>query len=157
MQPDFYEEFRQRVEGKRLLILGVGNRSRSDDGLGSRLAERLKGRISVPLIDAGSVPEHFLRQVETLQADLVLVLDTADLRAAPGDIALLELSQIGGLAISTHTVNLPLLFKVIPISRRPKVFVLAVQPEITDAGTQMSLTARNAMQGLESLLLGIFS
>lgn len=157
MQPDFYEQFRQRVEGYKVLILGVGNRSRGDDGLGSYLAERLKGKLNVPLLDAGSVPENFLRQVEASQVDLVIVLDTADLRAAPGDLALLELSQLGGMAISTHTVNLHLLFKVIPVSRRPKVLVLAVQPETTDHGAKMSLTARLAMQGLESLLRGMFS
>lgn len=157
MNPDFYEEFRQRVEGRKVLILGVGDRARRDDGLGSYLAERLRGKINVPLLDAGSVPENFLRQVEASQADLVLVLDTADLRATPGDLALLELSQVGEMAISTHTVNLQLLFKVIPVSRRPKVLVLAVQPETTGTGTKMSLTARLAMQGLESLLRGMFS
>ena len=157
MNPDFYEEFRQRVEGRKVLILGVGDRARRDDGLGSYLAERLRGKINVPLLDAGSVPENFLRQVEASQADLVLVLDTADLRATPGDLALLELSQVGEMAISTHTVNLQLLFKVIPVSRRPKVLVLAVQPEATGTGTKMSLTARLAMQGLESLLRGMFS
>ena len=157
MNPDFYEEFRQRVEGRKVLILGVGDRARRDDGLGSYLAERLRGKINVPLLDAGSVPENFLRQVEASQADLVLVLDTADLRATPGDLALLELSQVGEMAISTHTVNLQLLFKVSPASRRPKVLVLAVQPETTGTGTKMSLTARLAMQGLESLLRGMFS
>jgi hydrogenase 3 maturation protease len=156
MQPDFYEGFRQRVEGQKILILGVGNRSRGDDGLGSRLADRLKGKLKVPLIDAGNVPENFLRQIEASQPELVLVLDTADLRAAPGDLSLLELSEMGGMAISTHTVNLHLLFKVIPANRRPTVLVLAVQPETTEFGARMSLSARSAMQGLESVLLGMF-
>ena len=156
MQPDFYEEFRQRVEGRKILILGVGNRSRADDGLGSRLAERLKGKLKVPLIDAGSVPENFLRQIEAAQADLVLVLDTAELRASPGDLALLDVGELGGMSISTHTVNLHLLFKVIPLNRRPSVMVLAVQPESTEFGAKMSLTVRSVMQGLESLFLGMF-
>ena len=81
MKTDFYEEFREKVEGRQVLILGVGNRSRGDDGLGSRLAERLKGKIKVPLIDTGSVPENFLSRVEASHADLVIVVDTADLRA----------------------------------------------------------------------------
>lgn len=156
MQPDFYEEFHQKVDGRKVLILGVGNRSRGDDGLGSHLAERLKGKLNVPLIDAGNVPENFLRQIEAAQAELVLVLDTADLRAEPGDLALLDISEIGSMSISTHTVNLHLLFKVIPVNRRPQVLVLAVQPQATDFGTRMSLTARSAMQGLESLFLGMF-
>ncbi|MEW5939020.1 MAG: hydrogenase maturation protease [Chloroflexota bacterium] len=157
MQSDFFEEFRQRVEGKRVLILGVGNRMRGDDGLGSRMIARLKGKLDLPMLDAGDVPENFLGPIEDARADLVLVIDAADLRASPGDLALLELNQLGGMAVSTHTVNLGLLFKVIPASRRPQVLVLAVQPQSTEFGAGLSREIRSAMDGIESLLLGIFS
>lgn len=157
MPNDFFEEFRQRVDGKRVLILGVGNRMRGDDGLGSRMVERLKGKLTIPMIDAGDVPENYLGPIEAAHADLVLVIDAADLRATPGDLALLELHQLGGMAVSTHTVNLGLLFKVIPPKHRPEVLVLAVQPQSTEFGAGLSYPVRSAMEGLESLLLGIFS
>jgi hydrogenase 3 maturation protease len=157
MKNDFLEEFRQRVEGKRILILGVGNRLRGDDGLGPRLLDRLRGKLSVPLIDAGDVPEHFLRPIEIARADLVLVVDAAELRASPGDLALLELGQVGGQAISTHSVNLRLLFNVIPADRRPDVLVLAVQPESREPGGKLSRTVDIALEGIESLLLEVLS
>ena len=157
MQTDFFEEFRQRVEGKRVLLLGGGNRLRGDDGLGSLLIERLTGKLTIPMIDAGDVPENYLGPIESARADLVLVLDAADLRASPGDLALLELDQLGGMAVSTHTVNLGLLFKVIPPKRRPAVLVLAVQPQSTEFGVGLSYAVRSAMEGIESLLLGLFS
>ncbi len=157
MQTDFLEEFRQRVEGKRILILGVGNRLRGDDGLGPRLLDRLRGKLNVPMIDAGDVPENYLGPIEAACADLVLVVDAADLRASPGDLALLELDQLGGMTVSTHTVNLGLLFKVIPSSRRPQVLVLAVQPEATEFGKGLSRAVDVALDGIESLLLSILT
>jgi hydrogenase 3 maturation protease len=157
MPPDFFEEFRQRVEGKRVLILGVGNRMRGDDGLGSRMIARMKGKLNLPMLDAGDVPENFLGPIEQARADLVLVIDAADLRASPGDLALLELDQLDGKTVSTHTVNLGLLFKVIPANRRPEALVLAVQPKSTEFGAGLSYEIRTAMEGLESLLLGVFT
>ena len=153
-QPDLLEEFRQRVEGKRVLILGVGNRLRGDDGLGPRLLDRLRGKLTLPMIDAGDVPEHFLRPIESAHPDLVLVIDAAGINASPGDIALLELDQVGGRAISTHSVNLRLLFQVIPADRRPEVLVLAVQPESSEPGDKLSHAVDIALEGIESLLLG---
>jgi hydrogenase maturation protease len=157
MQPDLLEEFRQRVEGKRVLLLGVGNRLHGDDGLGPRLLDRLRGRLNVPMIDAGDVPEHFLRSIEFAHPDLVLVIDAADLRASPGDLALLELDQVGGQAVSTHSVNLRLLFKVIPADRCPEVLVLAVQPESSEPGSKLSRAVDTALEGIESLLLEILA
>ena len=155
MQPDFFDEFRKRVEGRRILILGVGNRLRGDDGLGPRLLDRLRGKLNVPMIDAGDVPEHFLRPIEIARVDLVLVVDAADLRASPGDLALLELDQVDRQAVSTHSVNLRLLFGVIPVDRRPEVLVLAVQPESTHPGGGLTRAVDTALEGIESLLLSV--
>ena len=155
MQHDFFEDFRLLLEGKKLVIVGVGNRRHGDDGLGPAMIDRLRGKLDVPLIDAGDVPENSLGPIEAARADLALVIDAADLRAAPGDLALLELDQLGEMAVSTHTVNLGALFKVIPPKRRPRVFVLAVQPETTAPGSGLSLAVRSALDGIESLLLGV--
>ncbi len=155
MADNFFSDFRERVEGKKLLILGIGNRLRGDDGLGPRLIDRLRGKVSIPLIDAGDVPENYLGPIEAAHADLVLVVDAADLRATPGDLAMLDLDQLAGSSVSTHTVNLKLLFTVIPKQNRPEVLVLAIQPETTEFGKGLSPAVDTALDGIESLLLSV--
>jgi hydrogenase 3 maturation protease len=123
------EELRQRTRNKKVLILGIGNRLRVDDAVGSILAERLAKKLDIPIIDASDVPENYLGPIEASGADLVLVLDAADLGASPGDLALIEMSQLKELGVSTHTANLALLFKVIPQSHRPDAVLVAIQPE----------------------------
>ncbi|GAB4428060.1 MAG: hypothetical protein Kow002_16970 [Anaerolineales bacterium] len=153
----FFEELQKRVAEKNVLILGVGDRQRGDHGVGSILVERLiEKQLDLPLIDAGDVPENFLKPIETSGADLVLVIDAADLGGQPGDISLLELNTLKQFGVATHTVNLGLLFRVIPKSRRPDVLLLAIQPEITEAGLGLSRSVDIAMKGLEKLLLQLF-
>jgi hydrogenase 3 maturation protease len=150
------EELQQRIKDKKVLILGIGNRMRGDDAVGSILAERLAKKLDIPIIDASDVPENYLGPIEASGADLVLVLDAADLGASPGDLSLIEMSQLKEVGISTHTANLALLFKVIPQSHRPDAVLVAIQPEQTEAGQGLSRSVDIAMKGLERLLIGLF-
>lgn len=150
------EELRQRTQNKKVLILGIGNRLRGDDAVGSILAERLTKKLDVPIIDAGDVPENYLGPIEASGADLVLVLDAADLGASPGDLSLIEMSQLKDMGISTHTANLSLVFRVIPKDRRPDALLVAIQPEQTETGQGLSRSVDIAMKGLERLLVRLF-
>ena len=152
-----FDELQKRVGGKKVLILGIGNRMRGDDGVGSILAERLeKKNLDIPIIDAGDVPENYLGPIEASSADLVLVLDAADLGASPGDLSLVEMTQLKQMGVSTHTANLALVFSVIPKTKRPEAVLVAIQPEQMEAGQGLSRSVDVAMKGLERLLVQLF-
>lgn len=151
------EELRERIGDKKVLVLGIGNRLCGDDAVGSILAERLIQRVDVAIIDAEDVPENYLGPIEASGADLVLVLDAADLGANPGDISLVEMDKLKEVGLSTHSANLALLFKVIPPERRPDAILVAIQPGQTEAGLGLSRSVEIAMDGLEKLLVRLFS
>jgi hydrogenase 3 maturation protease len=150
-----FTELQERVTSKNILILGVGNRARGDDGIGSYLVRRLQKKISIPVIDAGEMPEKSLAQIESSGADLVLIVDAADMGVTPGEFSLLELDELKNMGVSTHTADLSLLFNIIPKHKRPHGLVVAVQPGST-LGNQLSSEARNALDGLEYLFLQLF-
>jgi Ni,Fe-hydrogenase maturation factor len=53
-----FDELQRRLEGKRSVLLAVGNAMRGDDALGPTLADRLQGKVSATIVDAGEVPEN---------------------------------------------------------------------------------------------------
>lgn len=146
-------ELQSYLEGKRILLLGVGNRLRGDDAVGSLLVERLKGKVNIPLIDAGDVPENYLGPIEESGAELVLVVDAADMGAKVGDIAIFDIEQVKGKSVSTHTANLSLLFKVLPPEKRPQVIMLGIQPGNTKFGQGLSDPVCATMESLVELLV----
>jgi hydrogenase 3 maturation protease len=148
-----FSELKSSLEGKRILLLGVGNRLRGDDAVGSLLVERLKGKVEVPLIDAGDVPENYLGPIEESGAELVLVVDAADIGAHAGDVALFDIEQVQGMSVSTHTANLGLLFQVIPPETRPKVIVLGIQPGNLEFGEGLSEPVRATLESLVEMLV----
>jgi hydrogenase maturation protease len=73
------------------LVLGFGNVLLSDDGAGVQLVERLRlelGPEAAEFVDGGTLSFSLLSYLE--EADSMLVIDAADLKAAPGAIALFE-------------------------------------------------------------------
>jgi hydrogenase 3 maturation protease len=145
------DELVARIADKKVLLLGVGNRLRGDDGVGSYLIKRLQKKVKATLIDAGDVPENYIGPIESSGADLVLVVDAADFGAAPGEIALIEMEQLKDFRVSTHTANLSLLFKVIPKERRPDALLVAIQPGSMETGRGLSDPVRESLDGLEHL------
>jgi hydrogenase maturation protease len=75
-----------------VLVIGVGNPLMSDDGVGQRLLEALAARLppldDVEYLDAGTLGFLLLPRIE--QADALLVLDAAQLDAAPGTVRVLD-------------------------------------------------------------------
>ena len=109
-----FAELQERNTRKNVLILGVGNRARGDDRIGSYLIQRLQRKINIPVIDAGEMPEKSLALIESSGADLVLIVDAADMGVTAGEFSLLELDDLKNMGVSTHTADLSLLFKIIP-------------------------------------------
>lgn len=152
------DELTRRVENKKVLLLGVGNRLRGDDGLGCFLVNRLKGKVNIPLIDGGNIPEKHLGLLEASHPDLVLVAVAADVPgAASGDITLIDLDQLQTMKVKTRSTDLSLLFRFIPQKSRPEVLLIAVQPdnEMLDR-KGVSDSVKVALDGLEALFVELF-
>lgn len=151
-----FDELTARIEDKNVLLLGVGNRSRGDDGVGSYLIKRLQKKVGVPVLDAGDVPENCISQIESSGANMVLIVDAADFNANPGEIALIDFVDMKKIGASTHSANLDLLFKVIPKSRRPETLLVAIQPGSALTGKGLSEAVRDSLDGLESVFISLF-
>ena len=151
------QSLKSRLSGKHVLILGVGNRLRGDDAVGPLLLDCLQGKVDVPLIDAGDVPENYLGPIEESGADLVLVVDATDMGGNVGDVAIFDIDQVQGKSVSTHTANLGLLFKVIPPENRPQVIVLGIRPGNMELGQGLSEPVRATLESLAEMLISSFN
>ena len=151
-----YEELKSRIEDKNVMLLGVGDRSRGDDGGGSYLIKRLQNKVKIPMLDAGDVPENFISQIESSGANMVVIVDAADFNASPGEIALVEFSDLKRFGVSTRCANLDVLFKIIPKNKWPDVMLVAIQPGDESPGMRLSEPVRTSLDGLEYLFKRLF-
>jgi hydrogenase 3 maturation protease len=124
----------------KVAVMGIGNPFRRDDSVGLRVVKRLSGRVppNVELYECETVPENFIGQIERLKPTHILMVDAADMRAAPGVIRLVPPGEIGGLGVSTHALPLSVFARFMKQSIDAKVVLMAIQPKNADFGTRMT-------------------
>jgi hydrogenase 3 maturation protease len=138
---------------KRVLVLGIGNRLKGDDGFGSILADRLKALEGegLKVIDAGEVPENYIHQILDFAPQYLIILDTICLKdKKPGEIVILKEKDVGNLSISTHAPSLSLFLKVLRLSGLNfKAHFLGVVPKNVNMGEGFSEEVKEAIKLLE--------
>jgi hydrogenase 3 maturation protease len=145
------ETLRARLEGKRVVVLGVGNPIRGDDGIGPYLADRLQGKVEATVVNTGDVPENYLGPVAAARPEVVVIVDAAELGAGPGEMAIVEASELAETTLSTHKASLSLFIKVLQSEVQADIFLLGVQPASMAFGAPMSPAVVTALHLLEAL------
>lgn len=144
-------QLRGRLRGK-VVIAGVGNPLRGDDGLGPHMIQRLRGQVKAALFDCGTVPENFIGPIRDQHPDTILVLDAADFSAQPGEVGVFEASQWRGGGFSTHNFSLDLFADLLMADTNAEIYLVAVQPKSTGFGQAMSPEVREGCEKLEAWL-----
>ena len=144
---------------RRIVLVGVGNPMRADDGVGSKIIELLQKRLfeNVMLINAETVPEAFTGKVEKYKPTHVMLIDAANFRGQVGETRLITGAQIGGQALSTHSLPLSLFISYIEKSIDVPVILLGIQPKTIDFDMPMSREIEEADVSIADTLIQILS
>ena len=145
------------VDEKRVVLVGVGNPIRGDDAVGPRIIELLESKPNVLLLNTESVPEAFTGKVEQFTPTHVLMIDAANFRGAAGETKLISGEQIGGHAISTHSLPLNIFISYIERSLGIKVILLGIQPRSIGLGEPMTEPLEAAAKSIANTLYQVLS
>jgi hydrogenase 3 maturation protease len=142
--------------GSKAVILGVGNTLRGDDGAGPMVCERLSGRVSANVIDAGAAPENYIRPILESSPDVLLIVDAVDFGGRPGEIRLFAPGQLRQFAFSTHALSLHLLIDVIGREKDLEACLVGMQADKIALGDSLSPAMREAVETVADTLVLLF-
>jgi hydrogenase maturation protease len=136
-----------------MLVIGVGNRYRSDDGAGLEVARRLQGLDAVDVRESEGEPVALLDVWDDVPA--AIIVDAVSSGAVPGTIHRIDASdeplpaEIGG-APSTHAVGLGEAIELgRALGRLPrKLIVYGIEGERFNAGEELSPRVGAAIETL---------
>lgn len=139
----------------RTLVLGIGNTLLSDEGIGvhvvQALGPSLGSRPDVTLLDGGTL--SFTLAGPIAAADALIVVDAANIRAAPGNWIMLEGEEMdafltGNRKASVHEVGLADLRAIAMLSEHwpQKRAMVAIQPQRVDWGEHPTPAVATAVQ-----------
>lgn len=142
------------IKNRIVVILGIGNPDRGDDGVGPYLAERLTGRVDAEVINCEEIPEAYTGVIKELQPDTVIILDAVCMGEKPGAVAVLTQQGVSTAGYSTHSASIGLLMKYLKQETGAEVFLLGIQPGNNSYGSPMTTQVRETADTLYSMMVG---
>ena len=131
-------------------VLGIGNTLRSDDGVGSLLAVRIKEKVRFTVYDAGSSPENYLGKIIKDNPGTVLIIDAVDSGGQPGNFRIWEKEEFKTVNLfSTHNASLSLTINYLQSHIKADILILGIQPKTLAFGDILSPEVHGALTQLE--------
>ena len=144
--------FKDILKGK-VVIVGMGNTLRGDDGFGPVLIGRLKGYVDAVCIDAGSTPENHIGSILKEKPDTILIVDVVHLGLKAGEYDVLTKSDILRCGFSTHDISPNTFIEYLEKKTDASIYMLAIQPQVLDFGDDMSDIVKKKLDELSGLIV----
>ena len=150
---DFLNDF------EKLILLGVGNELKSDDGVGpfiikNLMAENIESD-RLLLIDSGTVPENFTGKIRMENPSHVIIVDACLMGCRPGDIRLVDKDDFTNIGISTHSMSLSYFVKYLERDTDFKIIFVGIEPETMDWGANPTENVEKAAFDFIKIIKGI--
>ena len=154
-----------------LIVLGIGNDIRGDDGLGPYIIHQLtdlkesysddfdESKIdlsNIHLINGGSVPENFTGLIKRIDPSHIIVVDATLMNEEAGFIKIVNKEDISNISVSTHSMSLSYLIKYLEQEIDFKLIFVGIQPEIMDLTFELSEVVKDSSDELVDLLFSKF-
>ena len=137
---------------RKIAILGIGNRLRSDDGAGSILAESLSLR-GLTAFDSAVVPENFTGAIRKAAPDTLIIVDACSMGLNPGEFKKIQLQRIEHSdTINSHSPGLIELTKYIN-EFVPEIIFIGIEPLSLEFGEELSPEVQDGIKILEEIII----
>ena len=144
----------------KVVLAGIGNPIRSDDYVGLNIVEHLKGHVAkrVLLLEAETVPESCLLDIEEFHPSHVLLIDAAFLGLKPGEARLLDAEEVVDFsAVTTHLLPLRVFCDYVKQVTGAKIGLLLIEPKCVEFGEGLTAEVQAAADGYVKILCSLLA
>ena len=110
-----------------------------DDGVGVYIGRKIKNKGTISSLTVEASIENYIGKINSLNPDILILIDCVDMKSAAGIFKLLAVSQIQDLTFNTHNISLKRLSEFFNMP----VFILGIQPEKICFGENISYLVKD--------------
>lgn len=144
---------------KKLIVLGVGNELKSDDGVGPFIIRKLKEENieneNLLFIDAETVPENFTGKIRKENPTHLIIVDACLMDSDSGNMQIVNKNEFANIGISTHSMSLSFFVKYLERDSEFKIIFVGIEPETLDWGENPTPKVEKAADEFVEILKGI--
>ena len=123
---------------EKLIVLGVGNELKSDDGVGPYIIKKLKEENienkNLIFLDAETVPENFTGKIRKEKPTHLIIVDACLMDSHPGDMQIVNKYEFANIGISTHSMSLSFFVRYLEKDTDFRIIFVGIEPETMDWG-----------------------
>ena len=146
-----------KLNPAKIVIVGIGNILKGDDGAGPQLCNILKDKIAAEIIDAGSTPENYIAKIIKRSPAKLLIIDAVDFVAAPGTVKIFDIKDLSKFLLSTHSLSPHLFIEAIRSEIDVEVIFIGIQPANLQLGQGLSKQVSDAIAVLADNITSAFT
>ena len=157
----FESQLRNFLEGfEKLIVLGVGNELKCDDGVGPYIIKKLKEGIvedkdRLLFIDAQTVPENFTGKIRKETPTHLIIVDACLMDGQPGDMKIVNKYDFANIGISTHSMSLSFFVRYLEKDNDFRIIFVGIEPKSLDYSENLTENVENAAYKFIDVLKGI--
>ncbi len=113
----------------KILLCGMGNRSRGDDVFGQYIVENIQETETVKQIDCGLYPENYLNRMISYNPDLIIFFDT--MKRQGERLVLLRDEEIliqNPISVSTHNLPFSSMYHYLKGNSHASIWFVGIRP-----------------------------
>jgi hydrogenase 3 maturation protease len=146
------------MDAGKLAVLGAGSTLRGDDAAGMRIVEELQEAFNLQqypqllFCPGETAPENYSGKIRQFCPTHFLVIDAADVNAAPGSIVEIRPEDVGGPTFCSHMLPLRVMIRYLAQETGADVTLLGIQYKCNDFDTGMTDEVKAAVGELSCAL-----
>ena len=144
---------------EKLIVLGVGNKLKSDDGVGPFIINKLKAENienkNLLFIDAQTVPENFTGKIRKEKPTHLIIVDACLMDSDPGDMQIVNKYEFADIGISTHSMSLSFFVRYLEKDTDFRIIFVGIEPKTMDFGNAPTPKVQEAADKFIETLKGI--
>ena len=144
----------------KLIVLGVGNELKCDDGVGPYIIKKLKEENIESkkrlFIDAQTVPENFTGKIRKEKPSHLIIVDACLMDCEPGDMKIVNKYDFANIGISTHSMSLSYFVRFLEKGNDELgIIFVGIEPESMDYADMPTVKVEKAAIDFIDILKGI--
>ena len=145
---------------EKLIILGVGNELKCDDGVGPFIIKKLKeedieDKNKLLFINAETVPENFTGKIRKEKPTHLIIVDACLMGGQPGDIKIVDKYDFANIGISTHSMSLSFFVRYLEKDTDFGIIFIGIEPESMDYSENLTKNVEKTAYEFIDILKGI--
>lgn len=146
----------------KLIVLGVGNELKCDDGVGPFIIKKLKeegieDENKLLFINAETVPENFTGKLRKENPSHIIIVDACLMGGQPGDMKIVNKHDFANIGISTHSMSLSFFVRYLEKDNDFRIVFVGIEPESFDYSDNPTENVEKAAYKFIDVLKGLIS